>query len=206
MATTAKTPPKDTPADDPRSRAEALVDELVANGDLDNLVHLARLIGSAQDALTDDMVTRLAATAAGGMDLLDRANRSGVARALPAIAALVENGDLDRLVEMARLVGSAQDALSDDMVSRLARVMSEGMVLIDRLTRADGFMNLVRLLERPEISETLGTVLGALADAHGSVQETPAKGGLGGAIRLMSDPGTQNALRLMAEIGKALGR
>jgi len=266
MAKTAKTPPKDTPGDETRSRAEALVEELVANGDLDNLVHLARLIGAAQDALTDDMVNRLAATAAGGLDLLDRANRSGVARALPAIAelvdngdldrlvelarlagsaqdaltddmvtrlagtaaggldlldranrsgvahalpaiaALVENGDLDRLVEMARLVGSAQDALTDDMVTRLARVASEGMVLIDRLTRADGFMQLIRLLERPEIGETLATLLEALGEAHGRVQEAPAKGGLGGAIRLMSDPGTQNALRLMAEIGKALGR
>ncbi len=94
----------------PDGLAQALVEELVANGDLDNLVHLARLIGSAQDALTDDMVNRLAATAAGGLDLLDRANRSGVARALPAIAELVDNGDLDRLVELARLVGSAQDA------------------------------------------------------------------------------------------------
>ncbi len=205
MAKTAKTA-KTSAADETRSRAEALVDELVANGDLDNLVHLARLIGSAQDALTDDMVTRLAATAAGGIDLLDRANRSGVARALPAIAALVENGDLDRLVELARLVGSAQDALSDDMVSRLARVASEGMILIDRLTRADGVMNLIRLLERPEVGETLATLLGALAEAHSRVQEAPAKGGLGGAVRLMSDPGTQNALRLMAEIGKALGR
>ncbi len=92
------------------------------------------------------------------------------------------------------------------MVSRLARVMNEGMVLIDRLTRADGFMKLIRLLERPEIGETLATLLEALGEAHGCVQEAPAKGGLGGAIRLMSDPGTQNALRLMAEIGKALGR
>lgn len=200
MATTAKTPPKD----ETRSRGEALVDELTANGDLENLVHLARLVGSAQDALSDDIVTRLAGTAAGGLDLLDRANRSGVAHALPAITALVENGDLDRLVDMARLVGSAQDALTDDMVTRLARVASEGMVLIDRLTRAEGFMSLIRLLEKPEIAQTLGTVLGALADAHGNVQETPSKGGLGSAMRVISDPGTQNALRLMADIGKAL--
>ncbi len=200
MANTAKT----SPGDGPRSRAEALVDELVENGDLDNLVHLARLIGSAQDALTDDMVTRLAGTAAGGMDLLDKANRSGVARALPAISALVENGDLDRLVEMARLVGSAQDALTDDMVTRLARVASEGMILIDRLTRSDGFLNLIRLIERPDIGDTLATLLGALAEAHEAVRETPAKGGLGGALRLVNDPGTQDALRLVSVIGKAL--
>ena len=81
-----------------RERVESLVDELVGNGDLDNLVHLARLVGSAQDALTDDMVGRLAATVGGGLDMLDRANRSGIAKALPAVAQLVENGDLERLV------------------------------------------------------------------------------------------------------------
>jgi uncharacterized protein YjgD (DUF1641 family) len=260
MAESAKTPPvKDT-----RSRAEALVEELVANGDLDNIVHLARLTGSAQDALTDDMVGRLAATAAGGIDMLDQANRSGVARALPAIAALVENGDLDhlvhlarlagsaqdaltddmvgrlagtaasgidlldranrsgiakalpaiaqlvengdldRLVELARLVGSAQDALTDDMVGRLARVASESIVLVDRLTRSDGFLRLIGLLERPDIQESLAGLLEAVAKAREQGRGAPSKGGIGGAVRLMSDPETQDALRFMAGLSKAL--
>ena len=108
---------------------------MVKSGDLERVAGMVRLVGSAQDALTDDIVSRMAHTAAGGLDLLDQVNRSGVAAALPAITALVNNGDLDRLVGLARLVGSAQDALSDDIISRLALIAGELMCLVDRLAR-----------------------------------------------------------------------
>ncbi|HKK13093.1 MAG TPA: hypothetical protein VKA14_00380, partial [Gammaproteobacteria bacterium] len=68
---------------------------------------LVRLLEGARDALNDDMVARLSATLGDGMELLDRVNRSGAGKALPAIAELVENGDLERLVHLARVVGSA---------------------------------------------------------------------------------------------------
>ena len=71
------------------------------------------------DAMTDNMVSNVAAIVADGIDLVDRVNRSGIVKALPAIASLVENGDLDRLVQLARLIGSAQDAMTDDMIVRL---------------------------------------------------------------------------------------
>lgn len=119
-----------------RQRSEAALAALVETGDLDRLVQFARLLGSAQDAISDDVVTRLAATAADGLDLLDRANRSGIARALPALAALVETGDLDRLVQLARLIGSAQDAMSDDIVARLAGAIADGLDLLDRVNRS----------------------------------------------------------------------
>lgn len=188
-----------------RSRAELLVDELVANGDLDNLVHLARLVGSAQDALTDDMVGRLAATVSGGLDMLDRANRSGVAKALPAIAQLVENGDLDRIVNLARLVGSAEDALTDDMVGRLARVLSEGLFLVDRLTRSQGFMRMISILERDDIQQTLTDFLEAVSKARADLKSAPAaRGGIGAAVKTVSAPDTQAALQLMANISRNL--
>lgn len=184
-----------------RAHAESLLDELVANGDLDNLVHLARLVGSAQDALTDDMIGRLAATLSGGLDMLDRVNRSGVANALPTIAQLVENGDLDRIVNLARLVGSAEDALTDDMIGRLARVVSEGLFLIDRLTRSDGFMRMIAILEREDIQEALMRMLQAVSTASADIQAAPRpKGGIGGAIKLLADPDTQSALHLMANV------
>ncbi|MBU2769278.1 hypothetical protein HAP94_24755, partial [Acidithiobacillus ferrivorans] len=41
-------------------------------------------------------------------------------RAQEALAELVNNGDLDRLVQLARLIGSAQNAMSDEMISRMA--------------------------------------------------------------------------------------
>lgn len=188
-----------------RARAESLIDELVANGDLDNLVHLARLVGSAQDALTDDMVGRIAASLGGGLDMLDQANRSGVAKALPAIAKLVENGDLDRIVNLARLVGSAEDALTDDMVGRLARVWSEGLFLVDRLTRSTGFMQMIAVLEREEIQTGLTSLLQAVGKASEEAKKAPApKSGLGAAVKRISDADTQAALHFLANVSKNL--
>lgn len=68
---------------------EALV-HLVRNGDLERIVHLARLLGAAGDSLSDEMVGRLAEVASDGLDLLDRVNRSHIKEALPAISALVD--------------------------------------------------------------------------------------------------------------------
>ena len=53
-------------------------------------IEMESLIASAQDSLTDDIVTRLSANLGQSLELLDRINRSGIDRALPAIAQLVE--------------------------------------------------------------------------------------------------------------------
>ena len=93
--------------------------------DQTQVLELEGLVSAARDSLTDEMVGRLSATAAEGIDLIDQVNRSGVGRALPALAQLVENGDLDRLVALARTFGAAQDAMTDEMVSRLAETAAE---------------------------------------------------------------------------------
>ena len=123
--------------------AEALLTRLVENGDLERITQLARLVSSAGDAMTDEMVSRLAGVTTEGLDLLDRVNGSGIAKALPALTRLVENGDLERITQLARLVSSAGDALTDEMVSRLAGVVSEGVFLVDRFSRSEGILRLL---------------------------------------------------------------
>ncbi len=172
---------------------------LVETGDLDRLVALARALGSAADALSDDIVSRLAGTAADGLDLLDRVNRSGVARALPAFAALVENGDLDRLVALARALGSAADALSDDIVSRLAQTVGDALVLVDRATRSGLADRLIALADQIERSRLLSDVLTALEATSRRLEgEPPPRGGVGGLLALLRDPEVQSALRFGA--------
>ena len=95
-----------------------------------------RLLAAARDSLSDEIVARLAATATDTMDLIDRVNRAGLSKAIPAIEAMVISGDLDRLATLARLYGCAQDALTDDMVNRLAETAAEGLLLLDRLHRS----------------------------------------------------------------------
>ena len=117
------------------ARAMPAVAQMVNNGDLERLSQIARLYSSAQDALTDEMVTRLSQAIGEGLALLDQVNRAGLDRAIPALAEMVNNGDLNRLVKLVRVYGSAEDALTDEMVSRLVDTVGNGLSLLDRFSR-----------------------------------------------------------------------
>jgi uncharacterized protein YjgD (DUF1641 family) len=180
-----------------------MTDAKQGNGGTAN--EIERLVASAQDALTDDMVTRLSATVGDGLDLLDRVNRSGIIRALPAITQLVENGDLDRLISLARFVAAMEDSLSDDIVNRLALVVTELAALVDKLARNEGFMRLIDILGREEAQCALVDVAEAACSAKTEAAALPApKGGFGGLWQLAKDPGTQDALRFMALVSRQL--
>lgn len=182
-------------------------------------LELERLTAAARDSLTDEMVSRLSATVAEGVDLLDQINRSGVGKALPAVAQLVENGDLDRLVALARTYGAAQDSLTDEMVSRLAGTVAESLSLMDRVHRAgaerlvDAFARLANsgalerldtLGERLTASfDLLERIVGALESANQEMTGQPAAaGGFGGLWRLMRAPENQETLRFLLALGR----
>jgi len=168
--------------------------------DANDALELERLAAAARDSLTDEMVGRVSATAAEGLDLLDQVNRSGVAKALPAVAQLVANGDLDRLVALARTFGAAQDSMTDEMVSRLAETAAESVSLVDRLNRA-GLDRIVGSLER--LGVMLEDTMGALEAAKREVAAQPAaSGGLGGLWRLLRDPEGQESLRFLMAFAK----
>jgi hypothetical protein len=119
--------------------------------------------------------------------------------------AAMPNEDLQRLVEFAQLVTAGRDAMSDEIVTRLAGAMSEGLNLLDRLTRNEGLMHLLKVLDRQDTQY----LLIALSDAiHAASQEIPAAppatGGLGCMLRVARDPGTQEGLRLLSVFGKHL--
>ncbi|MGE5640812.1 MAG: DUF1641 domain-containing protein [Clostridia bacterium] len=167
-------------------------------------LELERVVAAARDSLTDEMVSRLSATAAEGMDLLDKVNRSGVAGALPAISQLVANGDLERLVSLARAYGAAQDAMTDEMVGRLAETVSESLSLIDRLNRA-GLDRIVGSLERLSIvlEDTMRALDAAKAE---TAQGAASAGGLGGLWRLMADKENQESLRFLLAFAREFRR
>jgi len=113
--------------------------------------------------------------------------------------------DLQRLVEVAQLVTAARDAMSDEIVTRMAGALSEGLTLLDRLTRNEGLMHLLKVLDRQDTQY----LLIALSDAvHAASQEIPAAppatGGLGCMMRVVRDPGTQEGIRLLSVVGKHL--
>ena len=184
-------------------------------------LEIQRVIAAARDSLTDEMVSRLAATAGETITLLDQVNRAGLARALPALTQLVNNGDLERLSHLARVYSSAQDALTDEMVSRLAETMGNGLSLLDRFSRG-GADNVVRMLESLQASgalERLSTMLPQLIERLGMVQDLlqsiddaaaasraarPSPGGFGGLWQMLRDPEAQDTLRFLLAVGKQL--
>jgi uncharacterized protein YjgD (DUF1641 family) len=170
-------------------------------------VEIESLIASAQDSLSDDIVTRLSATVGQSLELLDRINRSGIDRALPAIAQLVENGDLERVVGLARLIGAMEDSLSDDIVNRLSLIVTGLAALVDKLARNDGFLHLVEILGQEEVQNTLVDMICAASAAKTEAATLPAsKGGFGGIWKIASEPDTQDALRFLVSMVKQLNK
>jgi hypothetical protein len=172
---------------------------MVRNGDLQRVADLARLVGAAEDSLSDDIVVRMSGTVAGAMDLLDRVNRSGIVRALPTITRMVEGGDLERLAGLARLLAAAEDSLSDDIVNRLATVATDLAALVDKLARNPGFLRLIDVLGREDVQYGLVDMANAACAAKQEAAKLPpAPGGIFGLLRIASDPATQNALRFVS--------
>ena len=184
-------------------------------------LEVRRVVEAARDALTDVMVERLSEAAGEGLSLLDHVNRSGLEKALPSIAKMVRDGDLERLVQLARVYGSAEDALSDEIIGRLAETIAEGLSLMDRLSRG-GALRLVEMLERmhasgslervaatlPKLMERLEHiehVLGSLESAVADAARMPApQGGIGGLWQIARDAETQRGLQLLQSFNKHL--
>ena len=159
------------------------------------------LLASARDSLSDDIVSRLSATVGDSLDLLDRLNRSGLERALPTLTALTASGDLERLAGMMRVLTSAGDALSDDIVNRTAGVCTELLNVADRISRCEALLRLLALLE----SEAGGRAVAALeqALAEGEATQDGSRGGTASLIRILRSADAQQSLRMLAGFGRA---
>ncbi|MCD6734543.1 MAG: hypothetical protein LT103_13230 [Burkholderiaceae bacterium] len=203
------------------ARAIPALAQMAHNGDLERLGQLARVYSSAQDSLTDEMVGRLSATIGDGMALMDQVNRAGLDRAIPALAEMVHNGDLQRLVKLARVYGSAEDAVTDEMVGRLSETVGHGLSLLDRFARggADRVIGILERLESsgalqklsdtlPDLAERMSRIQAMLAAIESAALRTsrmpPSRGGLGGMWELMRDPEAQDTLRFLLAVGKEL--
>src|SRR5574337_54860 len=203
------------------TRALPALTRMITNGDLDRLSQLARVYSAAEDALTDEMVGRLSEAVGDGLALIDQVNRSGLDKAIPVIAELVNNGDLARLAKLARVYASAEDALTDEMVGRLTETVGNGLSLLDRFSRggADHVISMLEGLQESGALERIATMLPALADRLTTVQEVllsidnaaraskaapPSRGGVGGLWQMMRDPDTQDTLRFLLTLGKQL--
>ena len=157
-----------------------------------------RIFESAADALSDDIVGRLGTTMGDGLMLLDQVSRSELDKAIPLINRLVETGDLEKVVNLVRVLGSAGDALSDDIVGRLGQMINELLCIADRIARNENLNKLLDLLERDHMVETLASLLEAAASSKASHEPKPS-GGIVSLLKTMSDPDVQQALQILSK-------
>jgi hypothetical protein len=129
------------------------------------------------------------------------------AQATPQTPVTLDEASIASLVEMLNLLASARDALSDDIITRLAGAVSEGLTLLDRLTRNEGLIYLLQELDRPENQKFLVSMANAFTEASRELATTPqAKGGMVCALRLVKEPGVLEGLRLVSMIGARLSK
>ncbi len=113
---------------------------------------------------------------------------------------------LEGLTEIGTVIAAAKDALNDDMVARMSSAFSEGVMLLDRLTRNQALVRLLQNLDRPENQALLKSLSDALGKTSIEMSSSaPAKGGFGNLVKQLNDPDTQEGLRILAMLGKHLG-
>ncbi len=192
-----------------------LTDPLAPGAEIESFLRGAR------DSVSDDMIARLVDSAAQAMDLLDRFNRSGVADALPAIAEMVRTGDLERVTRYARMIGAAEDAVTDDMIGRFAALAGEATIMVDGLNRS-GVTKLIELLDQLNASgaldrvakklpalvdnlELIENMFGCIAEASKEVKAAPEPGGgIMPLLAMMRDPENQKALQFFLALGRRM--
>tara|TARA_B110000014_G_scaffold264101_1_gene263363 strand:+ start:495 stop:839 length:345 start_codon:yes stop_codon:yes gene_type:complete len=102
-----------------------------------------------------------------------------------------------------RFMQGAGDALTDDTVARLGFMINELLIIADRVTRNKNFMKLLEMTE----SKDFAKMLDSLCVAYDSHKESPTtSGGVGGMLKVMSDPDVQGALRLLGNFNKELNK
>jgi hypothetical protein len=121
----------------------------------------------------------------------------------PQVPPTLNEAAVRDLVEMINLMASGRDAMSDAMVTRLVRAVSEGIALLDRLTRNEGFMRLLQVLDRQESQYLLMSFAAGLGQMSRELATAPpATGGIGGLLRLAREPGTQEGIRALSLLGR----
>ena len=160
------------------------------------LGELERLSVAAREALTDNMVERLAMLGGNAMELLDRLNDPDTSAAVHSmvdrLTELHKVGALDTVCDLAMTLHAVRNALTDNMVERLFMF-------------AENMINTVGNEAMGELAENART---ALEDAANETAKGPApKGGVMSTLSLLSKPETQRSLSfLLAFSSKLQGR
>jgi len=158
----------------------------MVNGQMNNTAsEVERLFGAVSDALSDQMVERLAATAGNALEVVDKLNdddtRDAVLTLVDELTALHRAGGLVKVFELIHMFNAIRNAMTDQMVERLAAFTE----------------HMVTHLATEDIAELAHDAQLALADARDESADDNGGGGLMSVIKLLSQPETQRSLRFL---------
>lgn len=146
---------------------------------------MARLTLAAREALTDNMVERLAVMGASALELVDRLNDENTGAAVHALldklTDLHKVGALDTLFDTVLMLHAARNALTDNMVERLFMFM-------------ESMINTVGNEAMGELAENTRL---AFEDAAAETAKQAPSGGILGVLSMLSKPETQRSLAFL---------
>ncbi len=146
---------------------------------------LVRFTVAAREALTDQMVERMATTGASAFELIDRLNDPQTSEAVHAlidrVTVLHKIGALDTLFDLLTLLHGARNALTDNMVERL-------------FTFFEQMINTVGNEAMGELADNTRLALDEAAEQAGGA---PPRGGLMAMVSMLSKPETQRSLQFL---------
>lgn len=150
-----------------------------------------RLFTAASEALTDQMVERLAITGSNALEVIDRLNdedtRDAVLSFIDQLTALHRADGLVPLFEMIHMVNAVRNALTDPMIERLTSFLE----------------HVVNILSTEAIADLAQDSCVALGAARADMEGVQPSSGLLATMRLLSQPETQRSLQfILAFAGK----
>jgi uncharacterized protein YjgD (DUF1641 family) len=159
------------------------------------LDEMSRLTLAAREALTDNMVERLAMMGGNALELLDRLNDpttgAAVHSLIDRLTELHKVGALDTVCDLALTLHAMRSALTDNMVERL-------FMFVESMINTVGNEAMGELAENTRL---------ALEEAAQETKGAPQRGGMMAALSLLSKPETQRSLAfLLAFSAKLQGR
>jgi uncharacterized protein YjgD (DUF1641 family) len=174
-------------------------------------VAVTRLVEATLATLTDDMISRLSQVASEGLTWLDELQRSRVQEAITILSQMLASGDLARLAGLARVLGAAEDALTDDLVTRLSALASSGLTVLDVLTPSVVerlAASLPAVLDLIEAARKTGLLQDAMAGLKGARERFAAlprpQGGVGGLWTILKDADNQRTIQALLFYGRHL--
>jgi uncharacterized protein YjgD (DUF1641 family) len=156
------------------------------------LGEMERLSLAARDALTDNMVERLATMGGNALELLDRLNDPGTSEAVHSLidrlTEMHKVGALDTVCDLAMTLHAVRNALTDNMVERL-------FMFAENMINTVGNEGMGELAENTRL---------AMEEAAEESKGAAPRGGLMAAVSLLSKPETQKSLAFLLAFSSKL--